>query len=301
MKNQNKEILLTIFTPAFNRANTLPRTYESLKRQDCLDFIWMIVDDGSTDNTGKLVESWIKEEANFEIRYIYKENGGMHSAHNVAYRNIDTILNTCIDSDDELSEGAVRKILDKWNEVKDKGYAGIIALDVDMNSGKVIGKGFPEGMKETTVSGYYETGGSGDKKLIYLTDIINKYPEYPEFEGEKYLSLAYKYLLIDQDYKMAVLNQPVCNVEYQPDGSSNTMFRQYLNNPKGWAFWRIIRMKYDKSFKRRIIDCVHYCFSAITAGIKTYIEDSPYPLLTILCTPAGYMLKYYIEKKAGQS
>lgn len=300
MKRQSKEILLTIFTPAFNRAHTLPRTYESLKRQDCKDFVWLIIDDGSSDNTRELVKRWINEEKSFEIRYIYKENGGMHSAHNVAYRNIDTILNTCIDSDDELAEGAVRKILNKWNEIKNQSYAGIIALDVDMNTGKVIGKGFPKDMKETTVSGYYESGGKGDKKLIYRTDIINNYPEYPEFENEKYLSLAYKYLQIDQDHKMAVLDEPVCNVEYQHDGSSNTMFREYMNNPRGWAFWRIIRMKYDKTFKRRVIDCIHYCSSAKMANIKSYIKDSPYPLLTILCTPAGCILKFYIEKKAGQ-
>ena len=300
LKNQKNEILLTIFTPAFNRAHTLPRTYESLRSQDCNDFIWLIIDDGSSDNTRELVEKWIDEEKNFEIRYIFKENGGMHTAHNVAYQNIDTVLNTCIDSDDELSDGAVGKILDKWNEVKEQGYAGIIALDMDMNTGKVIGKGFPKGMKETTVSGYYEAGGKGDKKLIYRTDIINNYPEYPEFKGEKYLSLAYKYLLVDQDYKMAVLDEPVCNVEYQPDGSSNTMFREYMNNPKGWTFWRTVRMKYDKSFKRRVIDCIHYCSSAKMAHIKSYIKDSPYPLLTFLCIPAGYLLKSYIEKKASQ-
>ena len=226
MKKQNKGILLTVFTPAFNRAHTLRRTYESLKSQDCKDFIWLVVDDGSTDNTGELVNEWINTEREFEIRYVYKENGGMHSAHNTAYQNIDTELNVCIDSDDEMSEGGVRKILQKWGEIRGQYYAGIIALDRDMNTGKVIGKGFPEELKETTVSGYYAAGGSGDKKLIYRTDIINRYPEYPIFEGEKYFSLAYKYRLIDQDYKMAVLNEVVCDVEYQVDGSSNTMVHQ---------------------------------------------------------------------------
>ena len=172
MKEQNKEILLTIFTPTFNRAHTLPRTYKSLQNQDCKGFIWLIIDDGSYDNTKELVNQWIKEEKEFEIRYIYKENGGMHSAHNAAYRNIETVLNTCIDSDDELSDGAVSKILGKWNEIKDQDYAGIVALDADMDTGKVIGSGFPEGIKEI---GYYEIAGSGDKKLIYRTEIINKY------------------------------------------------------------------------------------------------------------------------------
>ena len=188
---------------------------------------------------------------------------------------------------------------EKWLTVQDKGYAGIIALDTDMNTGKVIGNGFPDGLKETTVSGYYAAGGSGDKKLIYRTDVINAYPEYPEFEGEKYISLSYKYLLIDQDYKMAVLDEVVCNVEYQPDGSSNSMYRQYLRNPKGFAFWRTVRMKYDTTMKRRIIDCIHYCSSAQIGNIRGYIKNSPYPLLTVLCTPAGHVLTAYIRKKAG--
>ena len=299
MKRQDKEILLTVFTPAFNRAHTLPRTYESLKRQDCKDFVWLIIDDGSSDDTKELVRSWVDSEEDFEIRYIYKENGGMHTAHNTAYRHIDTLLNVCIDSDDEMADGAVKKILEKWESIKGMNYAGIIALDADMNTGNVIGKGFPEGMKETTLSGYYEAGGSGDKKLIYRTDVIKKYPEYPEYEGEKYLALAYKYWLIDQDYKLSVLDDVVCNVEYQADGSSNSMFKQYLKNPKGFAFWRTVRMKYDKSFKRRVMDCIHYCSSAQIGNIKGYIKDSPYPFLTVLCTPAGHLLTAYIKKKAG--
>ena len=176
-------IKLTIFTPAYNRAHTLPRTYESLLAQDCKDFVWLIVDDGSVDNTAELVRSWQEQDNGFEIRYLYKENGGMHTAHNIAYENIDTELNTCIDSDDKLAPGAVEKILRKWEQVKEQGYAGIIALDSDFD-GNVIGKGFPERLTETTVIGYYAIGGSGDKKLIYRTDIIKQYPPYPVFEDE---------------------------------------------------------------------------------------------------------------------
>ena len=229
--------LLTVFTPAYNRAHTLPRTYESLCRQDCKDFVWLVVDDGSSDNTAALVRSWQEQENGFEIRYLYQENGGMHTAHNAAYEVIDTELNVCIDSDDCLADGAVKKILDKWCSVKDLGYAGIIGLDADLD-GKLIGKGFPDGLAETTLTGYYAAGGSGDKKLVYRTDVIKQYPPYPVFEGEKYVALAYKYRLIDQDYKLAVLDEVLCNVEYQPDGSSHTMWQHYLKNPRGGAFWR---------------------------------------------------------------
>lgn len=287
--------ILTVFTPAYNRAHTLPRTYESLLTQECKDFIWLIVDDGSKDNTAELVKEWKKQDNGFEIRYIYKENGGMHTAHNTAYENIDTELNVCIDSDDRLAKDAVRKIIDKWNQVKHKGYAGIIGLDADFD-GNIIGKGFRGGLTETTVMGYYATGGSGDKKLVYRTDVINKYPEYPVFEGEKYVALAYKYRLIDQDYKMAVLNEVLCDVEYQIDGSSMNMLRQYLKNPKGFAFWRKVCMQYPESNKRLFVECIHYVSSCIIAGNKHFIAESPKKLLTVCAVPFGALLTVYIKK-----
>lgn len=288
---------LTIFTPAYNRAHTLPRTYESLCRQNCKDFIWLIIDDGSTDNTAELVKSWTEHDNGFEIRYIYKENGGMHTAHNTAYENIDTELNVCIDSDDCLADGAVEKILCKWERVKDKGYVGIIGLDADLN-GNIIGTTFPNGVSEITATGFYALGGTGDKKLVYRTDIINKYPPYPVFEGEKYVSLSYKYRLIDQTYKMAVLPEVLCNVEYQPDGSSNSMFKQYLKNPKGFAFWRKVCMRYPMSKKRMFIDCIHYVSSSVISKNRRYISESPKKLLTVIATPFGVLLTLYIKHKA---
>lgn len=290
-------IRLTIFTPAYNRAHTLPRTYESMCQQNCKDFIWLIVDDGSQDNTAELVRQWQEKDNGFEIRYVYKENGGMHTAHNTAYEHIDTELNTCIDSDDKLAPGAVEKILRKWDQVKEQGYAGIIGLDADFD-GKVIGKGFPEGMTETTVIGYYAAGGSGDKKLVYRTDIINQYPPYPVFEGEKYVALSYKYRLIDQTYKMAVLDEVLCNVEYQPDGSSGTMWKQYLKNPKGWMFWRKVQMQHPESIKRLVINCIHYCSSCILAGNKKMISESPKKMLTVLCAVPGWLLSKYVRSKS---
>lgn len=290
-------IKLTIFTPAYNRAHTLPRTYASLLEQDCKGFVWLIVDDGSQDNTAELVRQWQAKDNGFEIRYIFQENGGMHTAHNTAYEHIDTELNTCIDSDDKLAPGAVRMILEKWEQVRDQGYAGIIGLDADFDN-NVIGKGFPDGMTETSVIGYYAAGGSGDKKLVYRTDIINQYPAYPVFEGEKYVSLSYKYRLIDQTNKMAVLDEILCNVEYQPDGSSNTMWRQYLQNPKGWAFWRKVCMQYPISKRRLIIDCVHYCASCFLYRNKTYISDSPRKVLTICCSIPGWLLSLCIRGKS---
>ena len=289
---------LTIFTPAYNRAHTLPRTYESLLAQDCKDFVWLVIDDGSQDNTAELIHGWQAQENGFEIQYIYKENGGMHTAHNTAYEHITTELNTCIDSDDKLAPGAVSKIKTAWEGVRNKGYAGLIALDADF-TGNIIGKGFPADLKETTLGGYYASGGAGDKKLIYRTDVINSVPPYPVFEGEKYVGLVYKYTLIDQQYKLSVLDEVVCEVEYQADGSTGTMWRQYLNNPRGFAFLRKTAMQYPTSTKRLILDCIHYCSSSQISKNKEYIKESPRKLLTVLCTPAGWALTAYIKKKAN--
>lgn len=288
---------ITVFTPAYNRAHTIGRTYESLKRQKNKNFIWLIVDDGSTDDTAKLVKKWQEEEKEFVIQYVYKKNGGMHTAHNTAYELIDTELNICIDSDDMLAENAIDLIYDKWQSVKEKGYAGIIGLDADFD-GNIIGKGFKEGLKATTLTDYYRNGGNGDKKLVYRTDIIKSVPPYPVFEGEKYVALAYKYRLIDQDYRLAVLNDILCNVEYQDDGSSATMWKQYLKNPKGFAFWRKICMQYPMSNKRLWIDCVHYVSESLIAKNKHFVRESPKKGLTILAIIPGICLYFVTKRKA---
>jgi glycosyltransferase involved in cell wall biosynthesis len=93
-----------------------------LLKQNNKDFIWLIIDDGSSDNTEELVREWQSRENGFEIEYIKKENGGMHTAHNTAYENIRTELNVCIDSDDCMADNAVEKILSKWKEF---GYAKV--------------------------------------------------------------------------------------------------------------------------------------------------------------------------------
>lgn len=286
---------ITVFTPAYNRSHTLPKTLESLKRQKNKQFKWLIVDDGSTDNTKKLVQQWLKEDYGFEIKYIYKENGGMHTAHNVAYENIDTELNICIDSDDCLAEDAIDKILTFWDSHEHENYAGIIGLDSDLN-GNLIGKDLGD-LKETTLSGYYNQGGFGDKKLVYRTDIINEYPPYPVFEGERYVGLNYKYILIDQEYKLLVLNEILCNVEYQLDGSTNNMWKQYYNNPRGFAFLRKFYMQYNNSLKRDIMDCIHYVSSSLLAKNHNFIKESPKKLLTILCIPFGYLFKFLVIRK----
>lgn len=290
---------LTVFTPAYNRAHTIGRTYKSLCRQTCKDFCWLVVDDGSSDNTRQLVEAWIAE-GKIPIRYIYQENQGMHGAHNTAYRNIETPLNTCIDSDDFMPDDAVEKILECWREHGGDDVAGIIGLDVT-EDGKVIGTRFPDGMTRTTLQGFYQAGGRGDKKLVYRTDVIKRYPEYPLFEGKRYVGLAYKYMLIDQDFQLITLNESLVVVEYQQDGSSFNMFKQYWNNPRGFAFFRKAEMATTRSLKRKMKVCTHYVSSSIISRNWRFVQESPEKLLTLLCIPSGFALFCLIRYKVKRN
>ncbi|MDR0605614.1 MAG: glycosyltransferase family 2 protein [Bacteroidales bacterium] len=295
MEELEKKATLTVFTPAYNRAYTLHLCYESLLRQTCKDFKWLVIDDGSTDNTKDLVQSWI-DEGKISIAYFYQENQGMHGAHNAAYRLIDTELNTCIDSDDFMPDDAVEKIISFWKMKGNEKYAGLVGLDVT-KEGKIIGTKFPDGLEETTLSGFYARGGRGDKKLVYRTEVINVYPEYPLFEGEKFVPLDYKYLLIDQDYKLLILNTPLVSVEYMPDGSTQNILRQYRKNPKGFAFSRLSRIQYGSTFKERFKNAIHLVSSAIFIGDYRYLLKTPRPVLILLALPCGILLNIYIRIK----
>ena len=286
---------LTVFTPAYNRAYTLPRTYESMKLQNNTDFVWLIVDDGSSDNTAELVKQWQAEENGFEIRYIYKENGGMHTAHNTAYELCDTELNVCVDSDDALAPDAVQLIFDAWQKVKDRGYAGLLGLDAQFD-GTVIGLGFPEDLTETTLSGYYRRGGRGDKKVILRTDVVRQYPPYPTFEGERFVPLGSLYTMIDRDWKLSVLDKVVCLVEYMPDGSTHNMTRQYFRNPNGFRYGRLVSLTAPHSLKRKLTIYIHYAAESILAG-KPIVKDAPSKILGLLSIPFGVLLAIHIKRQ----
>ncbi|KWU54358.1 glycosyltransferase [Bacillus mycoides] len=287
---------LTIFTPTYNRAYCLASCYESLKRQTCKDFVWLIIDDGSSDNTKELVDSWIAEKY-IKIMYHWQQNQGMHGAHNTAYEMIDTELNICIDSDDYMPDDAVEKILSFWSRYGNDEVSGIIGLDLYTN-GQIIGSKLPENLKYSTLFNLYNKHGvTGDKKLVYRTELTKKYP-YPIFKNEKYVGLAYKYYMLDQQYEMLLMNEPLCYVEYMPDGSSMNMLNQYRKNPRGFAFYRKELMKLpftNRVFKYR--QAVHYVSSSFIAKNKRFMQESPCKGLTICALPLGVILYSYITMK----
>lgn len=314
---------LTIFTPAYNRAHTIGRTYESMCCQTSNDVEWLVIDDGSDDNTKDLVLSWLQRNEEFKmpneneaigyskhapwlkIHYVYQQNQGMHAAHNTAYNHISTELSTCIDSDDYAPDDCVEKIVKFWNSQPAehrKKYAGIVGLDVYDSNKQVIGNAFPEGLHDVTTVEFNNYKSTGDKKLVYRTDIIRKYPKYPLFEGEKYVGLDFLYVSIDQDYRLLVLNEPLVIVDYQIDGSSFGMYRQYWNNPNGWMFYRneMMKMK-SSSLSYKFKQAVHYVSSCIRAKKYKAIFTSSTPFITLCAVPFGCTLYFYIKHKVMTS
>ncbi|UMB55461.1 glycosyltransferase family 2 protein [Lutibacter sp. A64] len=289
--------LVTVFTPTYNRAFCLGQLYESLLKQTATNFCWLIIDDGSTDTTKELVATWIAEHK-IEINYVFQENQGMHGAHNTAYSLITTELNVCVDSDDYMPNNAIELILNTWESVKHKNtIAGIVGLDCDTKNNS-IGTKFPESVKETTLYDlYHKHGVLGDKKLVYKTEIVKKYPKYPIFSGENFVPLGYLYQLIDQDYKLITLNEVLCIVDYRQDGSSATIIKQYRLNPKGFAFSRKSRMLLATSFKDKFKNAIHYVSSSLFIKNKNFLKESPKKGSTVLAIPFGILLYYYIKFK----
>jgi len=285
---------ITVFTPTFNRAYCLHQCYESLCAQTEKGFVWLVIDDGSSDNTKELVSQWIAEDK-IEIVYHFQENLGMHGGHNTAYRLITTELNVCIDSDDYMPPRAIEHILNCWERVENKGmYAGIIGLDA-FKDDKIVGQRLPEDLKTTTLEDlHYKLHIGGDKKLVLRTEIAKKYPAYPIFKGEKFVPLGILYLMIDKDYELVCLNEVLCIVEYMPDGSSRNIVKQYFRHPKGFQYARTITMKYSSYPKVVFKNAVHYISHSIQLKDGGFLKKSPKKLMTLAAIPFGIALYAYV-------
>lgn len=287
---------LTVFTTTYNRAYTLHKGYEALKRQTCKDFKWIVVDDGSTDNTKDLVQGWI-EEGIVPIEYYYKENGGMHTGHTEAYKHIDTELNVCIDSDDWMADNGVELIINRWRKYGSERYAGMIGLDVYVD-GRVVGTQFPEGLHECkSYDLKRKYGVVCDKKYVYRTDVVTQYMPYPTFEGEKFTPLNYVYQQIDQKYDLLCSNDVYCVVEYMNDGSTLNMFQQYRRNPRGFAHERNVLMSIFPDIRDRFRYAIHYVSSAIFSKNKRFIAEASNKTLVVLAIPFGILLNLYVRYK----
>ena len=283
---------LTVFTLTYNRGYCIHKCYESLLRQTCDDFEWLVVDDGSTDDTRLIVERWI-QEARIPIHYIYKENGGMHTGYNVAYDNIFTELAVAIDSDDYMTDDAVEKIVNFWEQNKEEQYAGLICLDIT-EDGKVIGTELPKVKSATVYDLYYRMGVKGDTKEVYRPELIRGFHS-PVFPGEKLFSTRYKYFMVDLTHKMLIFNEPVVIVEYMPDGYTRNIIKLYKKNLNSYIFYRKFIMTYpNATLLHRYTSAIHFVAESLLSKDLNFLRNSPKKLLTLLAFPLGILLYFFI-------
>ena len=290
---------ITVFTPTFNRRDCLKRCYESLMRQTDKRFLWMIIDDGSTDGTGENVEDWKKTDNGFKIEYHYKENGGLHTGYNEAIKYANTELMVCIDSDDYMSDGAIERILKFWDEDGSLEYAGIAGLDI-FADGKNVGDLLPSvhniNLIDLLVNKYHIH--TGDIKLVVRTDLYKSVAPMPTFNGEKNFNPHYMHLQISENYDFLVLNEPLCVIEYQESGMSNNILKQYYNSPNSFAETRRLYLGFDNVPKLFLFrHSIHYVSSCILAGKKRIVNSAPKKIYALAAYPFGVVLAHYIKRK----
>ena len=223
---------VTVFTPTYNRAYILGDLYHSLQRQTCMDFEWLIVDDGSADDTKALVASWQREKNPFPIRYVYQENGGKCRAINRGLKEADGRLFFTVDSDDYLTDDAIEKVI-RWDGELPKdghfcGYVGNRGITPTQTPNRL----FPGDYLDGTALDRYDQV-DGERAFVFYTEVHRKYL-YPEFPGEKFLTEAVTWDLMAHDgYKMRFYNDIIWIWEYKDDGLTRAGYRVFLENPQG--------------------------------------------------------------------
>lgn len=228
-----KHPFITILTPTYNRASLLPRLFDSLLRQTNKDFEWIVVDDGSTDDTREVVAN-LKEKCGgaFPMGYVYKANGGKHMAINIGAERARGELLFIADSDDLLTDDALETVANSWHDISDdKSFAGIAGLDIAMDTREVIGSGLPqEHIDCNAIDIRYRHHVTGDMKEVFRTEVLREFP-FPEFTGERFCPEQLVWFRMARRYRLRYINKPIYIADYQPDGITAGITRARMRNP----------------------------------------------------------------------
>ena len=248
-------IYITVFTPTYNRGYILERVYRCLQEQTFSAFEWLIIDDGSCDNTRELVEEWMMRGNTFPIHYVYQENQGKQKAINHALDLARGKLFFVVDSDDMLTKNALEKI-DQWDQTlpENKKFCGFAGSDGDM-SGEPTNPIFKEEYVDATFLNRYPESGQFigyDRPWVFYTDVHRKY-KYPEFKEETFVPEAVAWNRMARDgYQVRCFNDVIYLWEHQNDGLTKNIQNICAQNPWGYGVWQKEKAQYlEYSLKKR--------------------------------------------------
>ena len=295
-------MFLTVFTPTYNRAYILEKCFESLKNQTCLDFEWIVVDDGSTDNTAELVKAFVSS-APFPVHYIYQENSGKHIAHNTAAKFAGGELFLCLDSDDLLTPDAVEVSKEFWQCFGKTEYTGILAKRGAIDTGKPICGTWDDSLKSSKMYDLtHKHNFSGDTALLFRTEVLKKV-SFKCFKNEKFLTENNLYYDIDKFGNMLLMDRVIYLCEYLPDGLTANYFKLLRENPNGTADTYYKELCLASGFTAKVKSAVLTdMYFSLSSGKNELDFKKHRVLLSLLFVPAVLFRKRFLCRieKSGE-
>lgn len=284
-------IKLTILTPTYNRAKELPTLYSSLCRQSCNKFNWIIVDDGSIDDTEEVVQAWSDEDI-ISILYIKKENGGKHTALNIGIKHVKTEWTFIVDSDDFLVDDAVKIFYDKLSELPNQNICGMAFLRENAEGKYLTNKLVPfDGMIETFTKCRYGREIKGDMAEIWKTSCLEEFP-FPIFGDEHFLSEDVVWIKMAEKYTMIFFNQAIYISDYLEGGLTKTRREINIKSPIGCMYRGEVQLDADLPIKYKIRAMLYYSVYGRFSGfsVKELFKNSKYKFLYVVCSPISEIL-----------
>ncbi len=286
----NDSKMLTILTPAYTRKDGIERLYRSLLRQTNKNFEWLIIDDGSTDDTGEYVNSILESE--ICIKYVYKENGGKHTALNVGITQIQTQMTFIVDSDDYLTEDAVEVIYNYYTKYRNEENISGFAFLRRFPDGSINGKEFHH---DEWITSYIDSrinsgDTNSDKAEVYFTKCLKEFP-FPEYPKEKFLGEDIVWCRMARKYKMVHINKAIYVGSYQDDGLTKNRRLHNINSPLGCMNRSAEFLEKDINIKYRLKNGIQYVIYGKFAGLKliNMIKDCKHSWLICLCALPGIL------------
>ena len=270
------KLKISVLTATYNRANLLSKLYESIVNNlnKNIEVEWLIMDDGSTDETKKVINKYI-DENKLQIKYFFQENQGKMQAINNLIENAQGDLIIECDSDDFFTNNAFKIIRDEYekNKTQIQECYGLCFLKYDQ-TGKNMGKNFKK-EKSKMFDLYFKEGENGEKALVFNGEIRKQY-KYELENGERFVTEARMFHKMDERYNIICINQPIMICEYQNEGYTRNIDKQFINNPYGYfEYFKEILQKdmYGVIFKKRLYAIKHYILFATLAKKKNIVKN----------------------------